>query len=45
MNILLAGATGAMGKVVTEVVKENEKDKIVAGFAHNSEKLEYPVYK
>ncbi len=44
MNILLAGATGAMGKVVTEVVENKEQYHIAAGFGEGESKADYPVY-
>lgn len=44
MNILLAGATGAMGKVVTEVAENNAEFSIKAGFAEGSGKADYPIF-
>ena len=44
MNILLAGATGQMGQVVSQVI-ENSEHQIVAGFAHNTDSnFSYPIY-
>ncbi|MDD7362862.1 MAG: 4-hydroxy-tetrahydrodipicolinate reductase [Peptoniphilus sp.] len=40
VNILLSGADGAMGKVLTELVEENEKFFISAGLARTYEELE-----
>lgn len=44
MNILLAGATGAMGKVVTEVAENNSEFSITAGFAEGKGKADYPIF-
>lgn len=46
MNILLAGATGAMGKVVTEVVANENDFAITAGFGLEDKSFNgnYPIY-
>lgn len=44
MNILLVGATGAMGKVLTELIEEQENMNIVAGISAEEVKLPYPLY-
>lgn len=45
MKILLSGATGQMGKAITEVVASHNTEQIVAGFAKNTDdSLPYPVY-
>lgn len=44
MNILLAGATGAMGKVVSSLVAEEGKSQIVAGYAEENFEGSYPIY-
>lgn len=45
INILLSGASGAMGKVLTELVKENDKFSIGAGFAKNfEESKDFTIY-
>lgn len=45
MKILLSGATGQMGKAITEVIASHNTDQIVAGFAKDvNDTLPYPVY-
>lgn len=45
MKILLSGATGQMGKAITEVIASHNTDQIVAGFAKDAnDALPYPVY-
>lgn len=45
MKILLSGATGQMGKAITEVIVSHNTDQIVAGFAKDvNDALPYPVY-
>ncbi len=44
MNILLAGATGAMGCVVTEVVENKGQYSIIAGFGEGKSKADYPIF-
>ncbi|WP_425538662.1 4-hydroxy-tetrahydrodipicolinate reductase [Microaceticoccus formicicus] len=45
MKILLSGATGQMGKAITEVIASHNTDQIVAGFAKDvNDALPYPVY-
>lgn len=44
-NIILSGANGKMGQVITRIVEENDDLKIVAGIDINtSAKNDYPVY-
>jgi len=45
MNILLAGAAGAMGQVVAALIREQGKDRVVAGFDRTTQKhADFPVY-
>lgn len=45
MKILLSGATGQMGKAITEVIASRNTDQIVAGYAKDvNDTLPYPVY-
>ena len=45
MKVLLSGATGQMGKAITEVVASHNRDEIVAGYAkEKTTDLPYPVY-
>lgn len=45
MNILLSGATGKMGHMITDLLKSSEQHQIVAGFAAElGPDLPYPVY-
>lgn len=45
MRILLSGYSGAMGRVITELLKENDRYKIVAGYSRTiAEGFDYPVY-
>lgn len=45
MNILLSGATGAMGHTVTDLLEDSEEATIVAGYAtETTDQYDYPVY-
>lgn len=45
MKILLSGATGKMGYVVTDLLKDSKQHQIVAGFAADVDStLSYPIY-
>jgi 4-hydroxy-tetrahydrodipicolinate reductase len=45
MNILLSGATGAMGHTVTDLLRDSQEETIVAGYATDAtEEYDYPVY-
>ncbi|MDL2310702.1 4-hydroxy-tetrahydrodipicolinate reductase [Peptostreptococcaceae bacterium OttesenSCG-928-C18] len=45
MKIFLVGATGSMGKTITDVCKNSDDFKIVAGIGDESEKgLDYKIY-
>ncbi|HHT24403.1 MAG TPA: 4-hydroxy-tetrahydrodipicolinate reductase [Clostridiaceae bacterium] len=45
MKILLSGATGKMGHMITDLLKSSEQHQIVAGFAAElGPDLPYPVY-
>lgn len=45
INIILNGCSGKMGRVITELVKEDEECRIVAGFDINENtEYDYPVY-
>lgn len=45
MNILLSGATGAMGQTVTDLMKNSQEETIVAGYAKEATgEYDYPVY-
>ncbi len=45
MNVLLSGATGAMGHTVTELLEDSEEENIVAGYATEATGVYgYPVY-
>ncbi len=43
-NIILCGCNGKMGKVVTNLVAQNDDCKIVAGIDINTESTTYPVF-
>ena len=43
-NIILSGANGKMGKVITAMVAENDDLNIVCGFDVNTESNTFPVY-
>ncbi len=45
MNILLVGATGSMGKTVTEICKNSKDFNIVAGVGKDTDEIfSYPIY-
>lgn len=45
MKILLSGATGKMGHMITDLLRNSEQHQIVAGFAAELDsELPYPVY-
>ncbi len=43
-NIILSGANGKMGKVITALAAENDDLNIVCGFDVNTDSNEFPVY-
>lgn len=43
-NIILSGANGKMGKVITAMAAENDDLNIVCGFDVNTDSNEFPVY-
>ncbi|MBR3576711.1 MAG: 4-hydroxy-tetrahydrodipicolinate reductase, partial [Clostridia bacterium] len=43
-NIILSGANGKMGKVITAMAAENDDLNIVCGFDVNTESNGFPVY-
>lgn len=44
LKILLSGASGQMGKVISQTVKNKDDLKIVCGFARESYETSFPVY-
>lgn len=45
MNILLVGATGSMGKTITDICKNSNDFNIVAGIGKNTDEIfSYPIY-
>lgn len=45
INVLISGATGAMGKTLIDLIKNNDDFNISAGFAKESEKLDdFTIY-
>lgn len=44
IKIILVGASGAMGKTVAELVRENSEYQIVAGIAEKEEEGDFPIY-
>lgn len=44
MRILLCGATGAMGHVITDICRQNNEWEIVAGIGRGKENLPYPIF-
>lgn len=45
MKILLSGATGKMGRMIGDLIKDSQTYEIVAGFAAETDKtLAYPIY-
>lgn len=44
MRILLVGATGAMGKTVTEVIMDHDNIEIVAGIGNRNIQSDFPIY-
>src|SRR5690625_3191932 len=45
INVLISGATGAMGKTLIDLIKNNDNFNISAGFAKEYEKLDdFTIY-
>lgn len=46
INVLISGATGAMGKTLIDLIRNNDNFNISAGFAEEYEKLEdFTIYR
>ena len=44
INILLSGADGQMGRVISQILDQSEDFKIQAGFSKNPSQMLYPMY-